>query len=102
MFVVPYKIVLISIKNRYSTDESRINTNDHTLILANVNTKNDKFITLLEIINKERPDIIVLQEINNEWIAELKKIQMDYHHTILKPREDNFGIALLVLYFGNF
>ncbi len=63
-------------------------------ILLNVHTENRRFDLVREFIQREKPDVIVFEEVNDEWLAELSKLGDDYSHILPAPRSDNFGIAL--------
>ncbi len=61
---------------------------------SNVLSTNTNYLDLIKQINKEIPDVVLLQEVNSAWISNLSKITSSYIHTIEISREDNFGIAL--------
>jgi endonuclease/exonuclease/phosphatase (EEP) superfamily protein YafD len=70
------------------------NSNIYKAIFINVHTANQKYHLVKELILKERPDFIVLAEVNNRWIKGIEEIEKDYPFYKLSPSEDNFGIAL--------
>jgi endonuclease/exonuclease/phosphatase (EEP) superfamily protein YafD len=72
-----------------STDSPRLR-----LMLLNVHTANTHYARVLELIRRESPDVVVLQEVNGDWLKALGALGADYSHSIREPREDNFGIAL--------
>lgn len=45
-------------------------------------------------VTRVAPDILVLLEINQRWVGRLKWLDDAYPHSIVEPREDNFGIGL--------
>ena len=63
-------------------------------ILLNVHTENRRFDLVREFILREEPDVVVFEEVNDEWLAELTKLGGDYSHILPAPRPDNFGMAL--------
>ena len=65
------------------------------IIHSNVYTANENVIGFTDFINKEAPDIVVLQEVNQRWEQGLKSLKALYPYHIFSTREDNFGIALL-------
>jgi len=65
-----------------------------TLMNANVYAGNDHYERLTGLIEAERPDVILLQEISPEWLAALRSIQGDYPFSYAEPRLDAFGIAI--------
>lgn len=64
------------------------------LFHANVLSSNKSYNKLVNEINKENPDVIILQEVNQHWIAAMAVIKTQYQYFIEEPREDNFGMAL--------
>ena len=76
-------------KHKYSTSQKGIK-----IALSNVLTSNNNYKAVIDFIDKNKPDIIVLQEVNNKWLKELKELKKKYPYGIAESREDNFGIAL--------
>lgn len=75
----------------------RLTVNDTVnlkVLLANVYTSNDNHQKIIDLINAESPDIVVLQEVNDQWISSLQPVFALYPYKVTKPRNDNFGIAL--------
>ena len=68
------------------------------LVHSNVQSQNSNYQSLQELIKKESPDIFVAQEINQRWLSQLKSIEDVLPFTIIRTREDNFGIALFSKY----
>jgi len=64
------------------------------LLLANVFTHNGEHDRLIELVRAERPDVLVLEETDERWLAALSVLHDDYPHRVARPRSDNFGIAL--------
>ena len=63
-------------------------------LLANVHAANRRFDLVLQLVRESQPDLIVLEEVNDEWLKNLAALKADYPHTCQQAREDNFGIAL--------
>ncbi len=64
------------------------------IVTANLlvsNTKHDRF---LEFIRETDPDIIFIQEPNNDWARSLDALKETYAHYAVKPQPDTFGIAM--------
>jgi len=64
------------------------------VLLLNVCTENRRFDLVEAFIQKSHPDLIVLEEVNDEWIEKLANLRVQYPHGSQETREDNFGIAL--------
>ena len=64
------------------------------LMVANVHTQNRAFDRLLALVRSEQPDLVVLEEVNQDWIHALAPLRQEYRYHVEQPRDDNFGIAL--------
>lgn len=64
------------------------------IILSNVNVENRDYAGALILVERERPDIIILQEVNSGWMDGLAELRRHYPYIISKLRDDNFGIAM--------
>ena len=64
-------------------------------VLANLNTSNHAHGKLEKFIRSIDPDFMVLLEVNQAWMTELQKLTAMYPYSRARPRDDNFGIALL-------
>lgn len=65
------------------------------IVSFNVHTANPHFNQVLAHLESRDPDAIFLMEVNAAWIAKLQPLIRRYPHSLLLPREDNFGIAFL-------
>lgn len=65
------------------------------LLLCNVLTQNHNPLPLLELIEEQRPDFIVLEEVSLRWARELRELEGAYPHRRWAVRDDNFGIGFL-------
>jgi endonuclease/exonuclease/phosphatase (EEP) superfamily protein YafD len=79
------------------------------VMLVNVRTENQRYDLVIACINKHRPDLIVVEEMDERWRNELAGLREVYPHVKLETRDDNFGIALFsrlpfdgaeIVYFG--
>lgn len=64
-------------------------------LLANVLHSNRSHERLLRLIHSTRPDFVVLEEVNQEWLATLKVLEPGYPSSKLVERPDGCGILLL-------
>ena len=64
------------------------------VLLLNVNTRQGDFFKVRRLIADKNPDLVILEEVSDLWLAGLKSINASYPYSISRPREDNFGIAL--------
>lgn len=65
------------------------------VMLMNVHTGNRRHELVESTIRNYDPDLVVLLEVNNEWMSRLTEVLARYPQVCQEPREDNFGIALL-------
>lgn len=61
---------------------------------VNVTSSNQRFDLVLDWIREVKPDVILMMEIRDDRLAQLRPLQETHPHTVLEPREDDFGIAL--------
>lgn len=72
-------------------------TNEGTsvkLITANVKFNNDNSEPLLSLIEKENPDIIFLQELNEKWTKNLEPLETSYPYQFIEDPKNEFGIGI--------
>ncbi|MDN3203279.1 endonuclease/exonuclease/phosphatase family protein [Algoriphagus sediminis] len=62
------------------------------LLIANVYQYNSKFKKVLDLINKEDPDLIFMVETDEKWLEELSAIRSRYPYQILKPLDNTYGL----------
>jgi endonuclease/exonuclease/phosphatase (EEP) superfamily protein YafD len=62
--------------------------------LLNVHTENRRFDLVCDFVRQAKPDCVVFEEVNDEWLGKLAKLVDLYPHILPAPRPDNFGIAL--------
>jgi len=65
------------------------------VLLANVLSSNEQYGKARKLIRSVDPDIIVIIEATEDWMKALSSLEEKYPHVISRPREDNFGIAVL-------
>lgn len=63
-------------------------------MLINVNTDLGDAVRVGDAISAADPDILVLEEISARWMSDLAWLTNAYPHSLVQPREDNFGIGL--------
>ena len=64
------------------------------LLLFNVFTDNLNSAAVLELVRRETPDVVILQEIDDRWAAEVQGLEAILPHSKVITRTDNFGIGL--------
>jgi endonuclease/exonuclease/phosphatase (EEP) superfamily protein YafD len=67
-------------------------------LLVNVNTESGVPAKVAEVIRQFDPDLVALEEVNDQWLSALSVPLRAYPYSKAMPREDNFGIALYSKY----
>ena len=66
-----------------------------TVMNVNVNAANRNFASLLNLVERELPDLIVLVEMTAAWQTAIGALSNLYPYRVGVPQQDRFGIALL-------
>jgi endonuclease/exonuclease/phosphatase (EEP) superfamily protein YafD len=64
------------------------------VLVANVSTANRAHHLVLDLIRSREPDVVVLTEVDDQWLEALGSLTERYAHRIVQPRSDNFGIGV--------
>lgn len=64
------------------------------LVVSNVEMENRNVAALAEFVEARQPDLILLLECDEWWLDQLKPKLVDYAHSVLRPRDDTYGMAL--------
>ncbi|MEE8467842.1 MAG: endonuclease/exonuclease/phosphatase family protein [Planctomycetota bacterium] len=66
------------------------------IYMHNVHASNPAKQEVLQAIRAANPDVIVLLEVNDDWMRALKPLlEGAYEFSVTQPRSDDFGLALL-------
>ena len=63
-------------------------------VQINVNSRQGNPDRVLQFLKKENPDVLILEEISDEWMRLLEPVLRDYPHRLVETRMDNFGMGL--------
>ena len=76
------------------------NKNHITIGLFNVLTQNTNYESVYGLTDIKKPDIVILQETDDDWINALitKGINKEYPYSKIHTRRDNFGISIFSKY----
>jgi endonuclease/exonuclease/phosphatase (EEP) superfamily protein YafD len=77
-----------------ATAVGRTTSTNLRLLLFNVLTSNTQYPGLINLVRAEKPDLLIVQEMNRRWMGNLNALRDDLPHSCVEPREDNFGIAV--------
>ena len=61
---------------------------------ANVKMSNRDYGRLVDLVKSEQPDIVAALETDQHWIDGLSEIKEDYAHTVEKPLDMGYGLAI--------
>jgi len=64
------------------------------VLLANVYSDNQRYADFISLVKAEKPQLLVVQEINPMWSQQLEALKPLLPYQIVYPRFDNFGIAV--------
>ena len=64
------------------------------LMLMNVYRLNRRYSRCVDCVRRHRPDVVVMQELNEEWARELACLREEYPFADVKAMSDGSGIAL--------
>lgn len=65
------------------------------VVSTNVYSRNRNAQALHDWLMKIRPDVVFVSEVDPWWASQLEHWKTDWPYQILRPRGDNFGLALL-------
>ena len=68
--------------------------NTINLLIFNVLIDNRESQKLLDLVMRLKPDVILLAEPDERWVADIAELEADYPHTVLHPLENAYGMAL--------
>ncbi|MFC1672502.1 endonuclease/exonuclease/phosphatase family protein, partial [Planctomycetota bacterium] len=66
-----------------------------SFFVANVRQENTEYDKLFARIDLEDPDVVLLQEIDRDWMGQLGKLGESYPYSFLLPKSDRTGIGML-------
>ncbi len=89
--VIPYTKIW---RKQVKDASTRANADQIKIIVANVLMTNDNKQALIDLVNKQRPDVLLTLETNKAWETALKAIESDYPYTVKVPLENLYGMHL--------
>ena len=61
---------------------------------SNILSSNQNYAQFIDLIKAEKPQILVVQELNPSWAKELEKIRDILPYDFILPQENNFGMGI--------
>jgi len=90
-YIFPY----LTVAKKEVQKSSYHEVNEHfSLMVSNVFMKNKKSSKLLQLVEKNNPDILLVLETNSRWEKALSPLEIKYKHTIKYPLENTYGMIL--------
>jgi len=74
---------------------SRAPASSLRVLLFNVFGFNRQYARMLDYVEHERPDVLVLLEVNPEWMPSVRQLAADYPHQWINVGNDVTGIAVM-------
>ncbi len=65
-----------------------------SLLICNVRQKNCHTDKLKSIIQKVKPDVVLLTEVDDYWCSEIEKVVDYLPHRVLQPQDNTYGMVL--------
>jgi endonuclease/exonuclease/phosphatase (EEP) superfamily protein YafD len=78
----------------YNGEPIRHDGTEIKVLLANVLSNNSDHIRLFDLLEVEKPDLVVFVEVSPQWEKALVQLNATYPHSVIESRAGNFGIAL--------
>ena len=88
--IITYK----NLGNYYFGDNAKGEQTNFKIISINIFSGNDDYSYLKDFLNKEKADVIVLQELTPAWEKHVEFIRKEYPYYKEEVRTNNFGIAI--------
>lgn len=98
LYVLAFALLLLPFYVKTAPTNGRAGAQARTfkLLLFNVNFGNTRHAEVVRYVEAERPDLVVLQEVNADWLRGVEGLSKTYPHAVAQPYEgDGSGIALL-------
>lgn len=68
------------------------------ILACNVKMSNRRYGELAATVEANRPDLLVLMEVDERWLAELHGLLAGYPHLVRKPQDNAYGLLLASIF----
>ncbi|MCK8495964.1 endonuclease/exonuclease/phosphatase family protein [Spirosoma sp. RP8] len=75
-------------------DGDELDDNTIRLLVSNVYMENTQVPKVRTLVEKHKPDVVLILEANQKWKDELASIEVDFPHRIMHPLENTYGMLL--------
>ncbi len=69
--------------------------NSFTLMVTNVRMENDHTERFQALVKKTDPDVLIINEPDENWATSIKKLDVDYPYAIKYPLPNTYGMVLI-------
>lgn len=74
--------------------EKRLDLEKLSVMSLNVRQKNKQFQRLIDTVLKHKPDILLVYEIDQQWVEALEAICQEYECCCVEGRDDTYGMGM--------
>lgn len=93
---ITLSVIILGTLIRFYIPQGEQDSGEKIKILSmNLLSSNNNFQAVIELIENEKADIVLLQEINSKWDQSLIPLEAKYPFNLKRVREDNFGMVVL-------
>ncbi|QEG41004.1 endonuclease/exonuclease/phosphatase family protein [Roseimaritima ulvae] len=64
-------------------------------VMTNVEMENDQYETWMQTMRAADPDLLLVVEVDEKWIREIKSFTDKYPYQVIEPRDNWYGMMLL-------
>jgi len=75
-------------------EDTSVDTQSLRIVSINVLFENSQHEQVLDCIRQERPDLVLLMEVNSSWQPALETLKSQFLYSRVETRKGSFGIAL--------
>ncbi len=94
-YQLKYVIVYTPIYKTRSKKSSGQNKDTFTLLVSNIRMDNKDKNRFIALVEKENPDILLINEPNKAWAKAIEKLDKNFPFAIKRPLENTYGMMLL-------
>lgn len=98
LFILCFWQLFMLIRPFYFGENAKTESPNYKVASVNIYSQNSDVYTLMQFINKEKADLVLLQEVTTKWQNNLDNLRTLYPYYHEEVRDNNFGIALYSRY----
>lgn len=96
VYQIQFVMVYTPVWKTQAKDSNQPDTeNSFSLMVSNVRMANDDKGSFHALVNKLKPDILLINEPDQGWATSISKLEGDFPYSINYPLENTFGMILL-------